>query len=121
MFPLRTELHINSTAAGGVVLGPYALANQGDAPKRRFNCLITNIGRETNDDNLVIKAQQADTVAGVWSDVDAGTVTVNLGTQELYEFYVEGAAAYWRLYSTGLGEGVVQFFENDIEDGIVAI
>lgn len=110
---VRTQERFNSTAAGGAALGPFPLVLQGDAPKRRFNCAIQNVGRDSEDSDIVVKAQYASSADGPWTDVDAGTKTIKVRAQELYNFHIEGGATHWRLYSTGLGVGIIQIFDSE--------
>lgn len=110
---LRTQERFNSTAAGGAALGPYRLALQGDAPKRRINCILINVGRDSDDSDLAVKAQYGSSSSGPWTDVDAGSKTVKLRCQEVYNFHIEGGATHWRLHSTGKGVGILQVFDSD--------
>ena len=110
----KTEMRFASTEAGGVVFGPVALALQGDVPKRRFNLIVTNFGRESGDENMVFKAQQATSADGSFADCDAGSVTVTMRCQETYEFFVEGTNTHWQLYATGETEGMFQIVDNDV-------
>ncbi len=115
----KNEIRFAPTTDGGVVLGPVPLGVQGDAPKRRFNCIVQNFGQESGDENMVLKAQEADAATGSWVDVAAGSVTVNLRCQEMYEFYIKGTSLYWRIYATGKTEAMIQFLDNDIDSILV--
>jgi len=109
----RTEERFSSATAGGVVLGPYALNLQGDGPKRSFNCVVTNVGRDSDAEDMVFKAQEAESADGPWTDVAAGSKTIKVRVEEQYAFYVKGASTHFRFYASGKTQGVFQVFDND--------